>query len=167
MSAMTGKLSHELIEEYFSTHLPYRTRIMLAHYRMCISGKPFIRADWEAMFEASLITGRMYLNVIGIKRNGERLVPCKPGMREVGIKDLGGMPVDIRNIGPDDTVLFLGFLRMADEGAAHLTVPRDHPVKDTHQAITRIAEYVKKYVYDATGRRCVDIEAHLDSFRKP
>ena len=29
-----GKLSESLVEEYFALHLPYRTRILLAHYRM-------------------------------------------------------------------------------------------------------------------------------------
>jgi hypothetical protein len=29
-----SKLSASLIEEYFAIHLPYRTRILLAHYRM-------------------------------------------------------------------------------------------------------------------------------------
>ena len=35
-----GKLTPELIEEYFDVHLPYRTRILLAHYRMT-------RAPWH------------------------------------------------------------------------------------------------------------------------
>ena len=37
------------------------------------------------------------------------------------------------------------------------------PEKSSHVAISRICEYVKKYLYDATGRRCLDIEAHLDT----
>jgi hypothetical protein len=27
-----GKLSAALIEEYFAIHLPYRTRVLVAHY---------------------------------------------------------------------------------------------------------------------------------------
>jgi len=108
----------------------------------------------------------MYLNVIGVGRNGERLAPSRPKKREVGIQDLGAQPVSIRDINPTDTSLFLGFLRMADEGAAHLTVPHDHQVQETHVAITRICEYVKKYLYDSTNRRCLDIEAHLASAAK-
>lgn len=160
-----AKLSAAQIDEYFAIHLPYRTRIMLAHYRMARSGKPFIQADWEAMFEASLITGRMYLNVMGIGRNSDRLAPHRTKGREIGAKDLGAHPVPVKNINPEDVALFLGFLRMADEGAAHLTTPRVHPVADTHIAITRICEYVTKYLYQTTGRTCADIEAHLNSLK--
>jgi hypothetical protein len=29
-----GKLKTDQVDEYFTVHLPYRTRIMLAHYKM-------------------------------------------------------------------------------------------------------------------------------------
>jgi hypothetical protein len=36
--------------------------------------------------------------------------------------------------------------------AAHLTMPMQHPVEQTHIAIVRICELVKAHLYDATGR---------------
>src|SRR5258708_34167412 len=74
-----GKLSADLIEEYFATHLPYRTRILLAHYRVTRAPWHGDRAQLEAAFEASLITGRMYLNVLGLSKNRQDvLVPTRP-----------------------------------------------------------------------------------------
>ena len=64
-----GKLTPLQIDEYFELHLPYRTRILLAHYRMTRAPWHGDRGQLEAAFEASLITGRMYLNVLGISKN--------------------------------------------------------------------------------------------------
>jgi hypothetical protein len=52
-----GKLSAALIEEYFAIHLAYRTRILVAHYRMTRQAWHGDLAQLEAAFEASLITG--------------------------------------------------------------------------------------------------------------
>ena len=148
-----GKLSADLIEEYFAIHLPYRTRILLAHYRMTRAPWQGDRAEIEAAFEASLITGRMYLNVLGVSKNrNDVLVPSRPQADDVSATDLAGKSVDITALTPADVSLLTGFLRMADKGAAHLTMPMQHPVKETHIAIVRICELVKEHLYDATGR---------------
>jgi hypothetical protein len=146
-----GKLSASLIEEYFAIHLPYRRRILLAHYRMtCV---PWHGDRAEAAFEASLITGRMYLNVLGVSKNRQDvLVPIRPQADDVSVVDLGGSLVDIGTLTPDDVALLTGFLKMADQGAAHLTMPMTHPVDQTHIAVARICELVKAHLYDATGR---------------
>jgi hypothetical protein len=148
-----GKLTASQIDEYFAIHLPYRTRILLAHYRMTREPWRGDRAQLEAAFEASLITGRMYLNVLGVSKNRrDDLVPSSPQDDDVSAADLGGTPVDIDTLTPDDVSLFTGFLKMADKGAAHLTMPMQHPVEQTHIAIVRICELVKAHLYDATGR---------------
>jgi len=148
-----GKLSADQIEEYFDIHLPYRTRILLAHYRMTRAAWHGDRAQLEAAFEASLITGRMYLNVLGVSKNRhDVLVPCRPQDDDVSAADLGGTSVDIGTLTPDDVLLLTGFLKMAHKGAAHLTLPMQHPVDQTHIAIARICELVKANLYDATGR---------------
>jgi hypothetical protein len=150
-----GKLTLTQIEEYFATHLPYRTRILLAHYRM--TRKPWHGdlAQLEASFEASLITGRMYLNVLGISKNRhDALVP--PSRKfgdDVDAVDLGGRLVDIGELSQADVSLLTGFLKMVDKGAAHLTEPMKHPVDKTHEAISRVCELLKVHLYDATGRK--------------
>jgi len=148
-----GKLSAAQVEEYFAIHLPYRTRILMAHYRMTRQPWHGDLAQLEAAFEASLITGRMYLNVLGVsKKKHDVLVPFRPKDDDVSAADLGGTSVDISALMPDDVALLIGFLKMADKGAAHLTLPMPHPVDQTHIAIVRICELVKAHLYDATGR---------------
>jgi hypothetical protein len=148
-----GKLSASLIEEYFAIHLPYRTRILLAHYRMTRVPWHEDRAQLEAAFEASLITCRMYLNVLGVSKNRQDvLVPIRPQADDVSAVDLGGSLVDIGALTPDDIALLTGFLKMADKGAAHLTMPMTHLVDQTHIAVAQICELVKAHLYDATGK---------------
>ena len=149
-----NKLSKTQVEEYFRVHLPYRTRILLCHSRLCASG------TWngdiavlEACFEASLITGRTYLNMLGINKNGkDQLVATKFRSDDVSVKDLGGRFIDIKSLSSSDRELFIGFLKMADKGAAHLTLPYKHPWERTHEAIERIMYYLKINLYEATNR---------------
>jgi hypothetical protein len=148
-----GKLAPLQIDEYFEIHLPYRTRILLAHYRMTRAPWNADRGQLEAAFEASLITGRMYLNVLGVSKNRhDVLQPTRFQDDDVGAADLGGSSIDISTLTPHDVSLFTGFLKMADKGAAHLTMPMQHPVEQTHIAVVRICELVKTHLYDATGR---------------
>lgn len=86
------------------------------------------RAQLEAAFEASLITGRIYLNIRGIAKNRhDLLVPFRPQDDDVSAHDLGGTLVETAGLAPADTALFVGFLKMADKGAAHLTMPNAPP----------------------------------------
>ncbi len=150
-----GKLSDTQIKEYFSTHLPYRTRILVAHYWMTRKSWTVERGDvaWlQGCFEASLITGRMYLNVLGISKNkNDQLV--RPVFRDddVNAEDLGGKLVDLTTLPAGDRDLFIGFLKMADKGAAHLTVPMTQPWEETHVAISRICRYLQIHLYDPAG----------------
>jgi hypothetical protein len=48
--------------------------------------------------------------------------------------------------------LFIGFLKMADKAAAHLTMPMKHPWERTHEVIALICEYLKLQLYARTGR---------------
>jgi hypothetical protein len=147
-----GKLNDIQIKEYFSTHLPYRTRILVAHYWMTRKSWTVERGDlaWlQGCFEASLIAGRMYLNVLGISKNKhDQLVPSVFRDDDLSAEDLGGKLVDLTTLPADDRDLFIGFLKMADKGAAHLTMPMKHPWKETHVAISRICRYLKVYLYD-------------------
>jgi lipopolysaccharide biosynthesis glycosyltransferase len=151
-----AKLSATQVEEYFSTHLPYRTRILVAHYWM--TRKPWTaeRGDvaWlQGCFEASLITGRMYLNVLGISKNRhDQLTTSVFRADDVSAEDLGGRLVDVATLPATDRDLFVGFLKMADKGAAHLTTPMKHSWEETHTAISRICHYLKVQLYGPVGK---------------
>jgi hypothetical protein len=52
-----NKVSPELLEDFFAIHLPYRLRIMLAHYRMTRRTWTGDKAQLEAA-ETSVMPGR-------------------------------------------------------------------------------------------------------------
>ena len=143
-----GKLSETEIEEYFNEHLPYRNQVLLAHKNLCDKG-PYDgdQAILRACFEASLVTGRIYLNVLGVRVNKNGCL-AKNTFRsdDVSAEDLGGRLVDIQQIPVPDKVLFEGFLKMADKNA-HLTLLMNHPGEYTHDVIDLIVSYLKKYLY--------------------
>ena len=145
-----GKLSGIQIEEYFNKHLPYRNRVLLAHKNICskgcYNGEPAIL---QACFEASLVTGRMYLNVLGIKMGKNGLMKMDFRKDDISAQDLGGELVDVPKIPLKDGDLFMGFLKMADKNV-HLTQPMNHPWNKTRKAIDLIVTYLKKYLYVPT-----------------
>jgi hypothetical protein len=140
-----GKLNSDQIEEFFSEHLPYKYGMLLAHAEMCRpgpwKGDP---AVLNACFVASLVTGRLFLNFLGVKRNAkdDSLQVCKAWDDDVSSVDLGGTFVDIGSLPPRDVELFTGFLKMADKAAAHFSRPEKRPWEDTHEAIDRIVHHL-------------------------
>ena len=159
-----NKLTDEQIGEYFTVHLPYRTRVLLSHYWMTRTPWTGDLGQLQACFEASLITGRMFLNMLGISRNPRndaviQRKKCRDD--EVNAEDLGGELVDLAKLAPEDVTLFCGFLKMADKAAAHLTTPAEHPWQHTHKAIARICHHVKTNLYDQTHRTSPEITAYL------
>jgi hypothetical protein len=147
-----GKLSPAEIDEYFEKHLPYRIGILLAHYWMT-------RGPWtgdpgrlNACFVASLVTARMFLNVLGIGKKGGALAPYVPKPDDVTAVDLGGLLIDPATLPKTEHNLFLDFLKMADKAAAHFTIPIAHDWTKTHEVILRIRHYLKVNLYDHTGR---------------
>lgn len=148
------KLIPEQIDEYFSNHLPYRTRIIKAHKSITDKGVYYgDKAILEACFEAALITGRMYLNLLGISKNGIGQI-IKPNFRkgDITAEDLGGVFVDINLLSRSDKDDFLNFLIMVDKGAAHLTLPQEHDWQKTNLVIDKILDLIKTHIYDTTNR---------------
>lgn len=142
------------IEEYFSEHLPYRYGILLSHRRLCeAGGGNGDSAVLNACFIASLVTGRLFLNLLGIKRNAKNdsLQACDPWDDDVSSVDLGGTFVDIGTLSPQDVKLFTGFLKMADKAAAHFTLPMRHPWEEAHEAIERIQHYLRIHLYNTSS----------------
>ena len=149
-----SKLDADQIEEYFNVHLPYRTRILLAHYRMTRANGWRGDPAWlDACFVASLVTGRLFLNALGVGKRGGGLDRFEPQPDDVTVEDLGGKLLDPSALPTADRDLLLGFLRMADKAAAHFTVPMSHDWARTHDVIRRVHHYLKVNLYDQAGRR--------------
>ncbi len=148
-----GKLNVGQVEEYFAVHLPYRTRILLAHYKMTRPGGWRGDPAWlDACFVASLVTGRLFLNVLGVGKKDGKLNRFTPQPDDVTADDLGGKLLNPAELPPADRELFLDFLRMADKAAAHFTLPMNHDWTKTHDVIRRIHHYLKVNLYDQAGR---------------
>ena len=153
-----GKLKPTQIDEYFNVHLPYRTRIMLAHYKMTHDGAGKNKAwnsnpAWlDACFVASLVTGRLYLNVFGVGKKGGALCAFSPQEDDVTVDDLGGILLDPAKLPAVEQKLFLDFLIMADKAAAHFTTPKNHDSSTTHDVIKLIHGYMKSNLYGPAGR---------------
>ncbi|MEP7362527.1 MAG: hypothetical protein ABI972_04665 [Acidobacteriota bacterium] len=165
-----NKLGDSEINEYFEKHLPYRIRIMLAHYKLTQLGRAAKDDQWLApCFEASVITGRLMLNVLGVfKRRNDELYSKKYREYEddaVNAEDLGGTFVDANNLPENDKRLFERFIRMADKACAHLTTPQKHEWQDTHEAIRRICHYLRLHLFRPAGRPCLEIDEFLDGLQ--
>lgn len=150
-----GTLSKEEIERHFAEDLPYRTGILLAHYKMsreAWNGKRGPDTWINACFVASLVVGRTYLNMLGIGKSGGQLIAFDPKPDDVTFADLGGIPVDVSTLTAYERELLLGFMMMADKAGAHFTLRRDHPLDRTHEAIRWIHSRLRADLYDAVGR---------------
>jgi len=81
--------------------------------------KPWIGDPGQlaACFVASLITGRLFLNVLGVGKKGGRLVRFVPQNDDVTIDALGGLPIDPATLAEEEQTLFFNFLKMADKAA--------------------------------------------------
>jgi hypothetical protein len=150
-----GKLSKDEIEKHFTDDLPYRTGILLAHYKM--TREPWIHergpVGWlNGCFVASLIVGRTYLSMLGIGKRGDVLAPFVVQEDDVTFEDLGGTLVDISTLTADECELLLGFIIMADKAGAHFTLRKVHPWERTHEAIEWIYHHVTMNLYNAANR---------------
>jgi len=108
----------------------------------------------DACFVASLVTARLYLNVLGIGKNGKgtTLVEYVAQKNDVTVEDLGGTRVNVATISPGDQKVLLDFLIMADKAAAHFTTPIPHDRKPIPSVILLIHGYLKTHLYGVTGR---------------
>jgi hypothetical protein len=146
------------INKYFAEDLPYRTGILLAHYKMTRQSWTTKRGpvEWlDCCFVSSLIVGRTYLNMMGIYKSGNVLVPPSPSNSkpdDITFDALGGKLVDVSKLTRDERDLLMGFMVMADKAGAHFTVRKAHPWPRTHEAIEWIHAHLKTNLYDAAGR---------------
>ncbi len=164
------KLTHDQIDEYFRDHLPYRVGILLAHYKMTRPSQTAGHAFLNPCFEASVVTGRLFLNVLGIfkKSNPEELFNKKYQDYkddDVNAVDLNGKFVDVTTLSDTDKKLFVGFIRMADKACAHLTTPAQHDWEDTHEAIRRICHYLRTHLYTPARKSDPKIDDFLDGLQ--
>jgi hypothetical protein len=153
-----GKLTPSQIDEYFDTHLPYRIRILLAHYRMTRESWTGDPGRLDACFVAALVTARLFLNLLGIGKDktGAKLSRYRPHPDDVTADDLGGLLIDPATLPAHEQQLFLDFLRMADKAAAHFTVPITQDWSRTHDVVLGVHHHLKLCLYDHTSRTLRD-----------
>jgi len=131
---------------------------MLAHYKMTHDSAGLDRAwkndpAWlDGCFIASLVTGRLYLNVLGIGKRDRALTPFGNKGNDVMVDDLGGVRLDVPKLPGGEQQLFLDFLIMADKAAAHFTMPKNHDWSKTHDIMRLIHGYLKSNLYYPAGR---------------
>lgn len=108
----------------------------------------------NACFVASLVTARLYLNVLGLGKGNAAtpLVPYRAQPDDATAGDLAGKCVDIATIPLADQRKLRSFIVMADKAAAHFTVPHPHDRKPIPEVIRLIHGYLKTNLYDPTGR---------------
>jgi hypothetical protein len=96
----------------------------------------------------------MFLNMLGIgkRKDGTTLAAISGRNTDVLADDLGGTLIDSAILPTDEQQLFLNFLKMADQAAAHFTTPVAHDWTKTHDVILRVHAYVKTNLHDPTGR---------------
>ena len=86
----------------------------------------------DACFVASLVTGRLFLNVLGIGKSLPGLVRYLPKPDDVTLDNLGGLLIDPATRPSEEQTLSFNFLTMADKAAAYFTTPKDHDWARTH-----------------------------------
>ncbi|MCL4783506.1 MAG: hypothetical protein KJZ70_10770 [Bryobacterales bacterium] len=160
-----GKLNTADIKDYLEIHLPVRVRTLLAHYRMTHERGTESDSRYtgdlgqlEACYLASLVSGRILLNLvgIGIAKDGQGLVKFRFHGSDVGADDLGGSLVSLP-LPETDEELLGGLLRMANKAAAHFTTPERHAWQRSHNAILLVHRYVDRHVYQPNGRLILPI----------
>jgi hypothetical protein len=148
---------------------------MLAHYYMthddagrdlAWDGTKGPNTWLNACFEASVITGRIYVNVLGLFRSDKANKLYSKDHKDfrdddVSASELGGSLVNLNSMSEDDRKLLLAFMLMADKASAHLTKPKNHDWQDAHEAIRRICQFLKAHLYEPTGRQCAEIDRFL------
>ena len=152
-----SKLQSDDINDYLDKHVPYRVGILLAHFRLVRQGRASSQAILDACFVASLVTARMFLNTLGIGKDKTTLVRFRPLDTDVCVDDLGGVLIDPAILPPDEQDLFFKFLKMADQAAAHFTIPIVHDWTVTHDVVLRVHKHLKANLYDHVGRRIEDV----------
>ena len=147
-----NKLTPDQVTEYFDDHIHYRLGILLAHYRMT-------RVKWEgdpavlnACFVASLVTARLFINMLGIGKAGAALAPFQPYATDLTVDDFGGVLIDPATLPQAEQDMIFNFLKMADQAAAHFTTPILHDWSKTHDVVLLVMKYLKSNLYDPAGR---------------
>jgi hypothetical protein len=134
-------LDQQAIERFYNDHLPYRTGILLAHYRMTRTSYHGNPHQLNACFIAALVSGRVFLNFLGIAKEKGQLVAIKPTVHtgaqgeDVRVEDLGGIPIDFAQMPASGKTLLYDFIVMADKSAAHFTAEMTHPWQRMDDAI--------------------------------
>ena len=100
----------------------------------------------DACFVASLVTARLYLNMLGIAKKGNSLVAFEDKGDDVTVDDVGGKRVSISTISQADQGRCCSIsILMADKAAAHFTTPKNHDRTTIPKVILMVHGYIKTH----------------------
>lgn len=111
--------TQEGITAFLEVHIPNRMGILMSHKELCKKtyiGDPRIL---NACFIASLVVGRVLLNMLGIGKNSGQLGTPVYKSNDVNANDLGFNLVSITELSKQDKDDFLNYIIIADRASAH------------------------------------------------
>lgn len=125
--------------------IPYSMGIMNAHSKNTENPWHGDVNILNAMFVGSLIKGRLFLELLGLKLNHGRL-DIKSGGTDIRIEELGGTRVVISDLSADQIEILRKFLISTNKHEAHLTVVDHDNLEHIKPAIQLINILLKKHL---------------------
>lgn len=148
------------VEEYFNEHIPYRLnqllgfRLYKAHLGPGMS-RAMQRRIGPSMVEAAAISGRLFLDVLGVTETREGLAPKTKWRRnDVSLLSFGLPLIHVNSIPVEDRSVLKTFLFQASKSTAHLT-HNEEPMdgwKCLPAAVDIVETLLKRHLYQPLGR---------------
>ena len=114
-------LTPDKILHILNIDLPYSLGIMNAHTSN--TRKPWHRYKHllNAMFVGSLIKGRLFIELLGLKLDNKSIAQKKLGGSDINIENLGGTRVLLEDLSSEQKEILCKFLISTNKHEAHLT----------------------------------------------
>ena len=113
-------LTQNKIQHILNIDIPYSIGIMNAHSRSTVKAWYGDKHVLNAMFVGSLIKGRLFLELLGLKLEDKKLA-LKHKSSDISIEALGGTRVSLEELSSDQTETLRKFLISTNKHEAHLT----------------------------------------------
>ena len=146
-------MTQDEIDRYFRDHIPYRLKLLLEYVDNDTASPPM---KSHAHFIASIITGRLILQFLGIGTSSTKqcLVKYRPGDDDVNVTHLGGQAIEISTLGTGQQQAIYDYMVMANKAAAHFTMEMPHDYDDAHRIALVIFRLLQQHLYNPTNRPC-------------
>lgn len=138
-------LTSDKIEHILKIDLPYSLGIMNAH--SINTKKPWHgnKHVLNAMFVGSLIKGRLFIELLGLKLENKRLSEKKGGA-DINIESLGGTKVYLNELSGEQIEILRKFLVSTNKHEAHLTNQENEGLDHIKPGFDLINALIRKHV---------------------